>query len=84
MTTVKVNAKKNEVSDLTKMLMTGLDLSFRRLVVLRSRHNGTMCFCDEKGNIYTVKAKDVKTMMGAYRHCDRERRAKRDVWREAI
>ena len=65
MTTVKVNAKKNEVSDLTKMLMTGLDLSFRRLVIMRSRHNGTMCFCDEKGNIYTVKAKDVKTLMGA-------------------
>ena len=65
MTTVKVNAKKNEVSEMTKMLMTGLDLSFRRLVLLRSRHNGTMCFSDEKGNIYTEKAKDVKTMMGA-------------------
>ncbi|MBR6877975.1 MAG: hypothetical protein IKM95_01145 [Bacteroidales bacterium] len=65
MTTVKVNAKKNEVSDLTKALMNGLDLSFRRLVLLRSRHNGTMCFCDEKGNIYTVRAKEVKTMMGA-------------------
>ena len=65
MTTVKVNAKKNEVSEMTKMLMTGLDLSFRRLVLLRSRHNGTMCFCDDKGNIYTVKAKDVKTLMGA-------------------
>ena len=65
MTTVKVNAKKNEVSDLTKMLMNGLDLSFRRLVLLRSRHNGTMCFCDDKGHIYTVKAKDVKTLMGA-------------------
>ena len=65
MTTVKVNAKKNEVSDLTKMLMTGLDLSFRRLVIMRSRHNGTMCFCDEKVNIYTVKAKDVKTKMAA-------------------
>ena len=52
MTTVKVNAKKEEVSPLTKQLM-------------RSRHNGTMCFCDEKGNIYTVKAKDVKTLMGA-------------------
>ena len=57
MTTVKVNAKKNEVSDLTKALMNGLDLSFRRLVLLRSRHNGTMC--------YTVRAKEVKTMMGA-------------------
>ena len=65
MTTVKVNAKKNEVSDLTKMLMNGLDLSFRRLVILRSRHNGTMCFCGDKGHIYTVKAKDVKTLMGA-------------------
>ena len=65
MTTVKVNAKKNEVSELTKQLMTGLDLSFRRLVIMRSRHNGTMCFCDEKGRIYTVRAKDVKTMMGA-------------------
>jgi len=65
MTTVKVNAKKNEVSDLTKQLMTGLDLSFRRLVILRSRHNGTMCFCDENGHIYTLKAKEVKTMMGA-------------------
>lgn len=50
---------------MTKALMNGLDLSFRRLVTLRSRHNGTMCFCDEKGNIYTVKAKEVKTMMGA-------------------
>ena len=65
MTTVKVNAKKNEVSPLTKQLMCGLDVSFRRLVILRSRHNGTMCFCDDKGNIYTVKAKDVKTLMGA-------------------
>ena len=50
---------------MTKQLMCGLDLSFRRLVIMRSRHNGTMCFCDEKGNIYTVKAKDVKTLMGA-------------------
>ena len=65
MTTVKVNAKKNEVSDLTKQLMTGLDLSFRRLVIMRCRHNGTLCFCDEKGHIYTVKAKEVKTLMGA-------------------
>ena len=65
MTTVKVNAKKDEVSDLTKQLMNGLDLSFRRLLIMRSRHNGTMCFCDEKGNIYTVKAKEVKTMLGA-------------------
>ena len=63
MTTVKVNAKKNEVSDLTKMLMTGLDLSFRRLVIMRSRHNGTFCFCDADGNIYTVKAKEVRAMM---------------------
>lgn len=63
MTTVKVNAKKNEVSDLTKQLMTGLDLSFRRLVLLRSRHNGTMCFCDASGNIYTVKAKEVRALM---------------------
>ncbi|MBP5572991.1 MAG: hypothetical protein J6X40_02360 [Bacteroidales bacterium] len=53
------------MSDLTKQLMTGLDLSFRRLVIMRSRHNGTMCFCDEKGHIYTVKAKEVKMMMGA-------------------
>lgn len=65
MTTVKVNAKKEEVSPLTKQLMCGLDVSFRRLVIMRSRHNGTLCFCDEKGNIYTVKAKDVKTLMGA-------------------
>ena len=39
MTTVKVNAKKDEVSDLTKQLMNGLDLSFRRLLIMRSRHN---------------------------------------------
>ncbi len=63
MTTVKVNAKKGEVSDLTKRLMGGLDLSFRRLLMLRCRNNGSFCFCDDKGNIYTVKAKEVKQMM---------------------
>ena len=63
MTTVTVNAKKNEVSDLTKKLMGGLDLSFRRLLMMRCRNNGSFCFCDENGNIYTVKAKDIKNMM---------------------
>lgn len=63
MTTVKVNANKSEVSPLTKKLMGGLDLSLRRLLLMRSRANGTFCLCDENGNIYTVKAKDVKQMM---------------------
>ena len=63
MTTVKVNDKKEEVSPLTKQLMCGLDVSFRRLVIMRSRHNGTMCFCDASGNVYTVKAKEVRALM---------------------
>lgn len=63
MTTVKVNANKSEVSPLTKKLMGGLDLSLKRLLLMRSRTNGTVCLCDENGNIYTVKAKDVKQMM---------------------
>lgn len=63
MTTVKVNANKSEVSPLTKKLMGGLDLSLKRLLMMRSRANGTFCLCDENGNIYTVKAKDVKQMM---------------------
>ena len=63
MTTVKVNANKSEVSPLTKKLMGGLDLSLRRLLLMRSRANGTFCLCDENGNIYTVKAKDIKQMM---------------------
>ena len=63
MTTVKVNANKSEVSPLTKKLMGGLDLSLKRLLLMRSRANGTVCLCDENGNIYTVKAKDVKQMM---------------------
>ena len=63
MTTVTVNAKKNEVSSFTKKLMNGLDLSAQRLLALRCRHNGTFCFCDANGNIYTVKAKDVRAMM---------------------
>lgn len=63
MTTVKVNANKSEVSPLTKKLMGGLDLSLKRLLLMRSRANGTFCLCDENGNIYTVKAKDVKQMM---------------------
>ena len=41
MTTVTVNAKKNEVSSFTKKLMSGLDLSMQRLLTMRCRHNGT-------------------------------------------
>ncbi|MGP1445973.1 MAG: hypothetical protein ACTTKO_00380 [Candidatus Limimorpha sp.] len=63
MTTVKVKAKKNEVSDLTKKLMEGLDLSFKRLLAMRCRTNGTFCFCDDKGRIYTVSAKEIRSMM---------------------
>ena len=71
MTTVTVNAKKNEVSSFTKKLMSGLDLSMQRLLTMRCRHNGTFCFCDADGNIYcdadgniyTVKAKEVKALM---------------------
>ena len=48
---------------MTKQLMCGLDVSFRRLVIMRSRHNGTMCFCDASGNVYTVKAKEVRALM---------------------
>lgn len=43
--------------------MSGLDLSLRRLLLMRSRANGTVCLCDENGNIITVKAKEVKQMM---------------------
>ena len=63
MTTVTVNAKKNEVSSFTKKLMGGLDLSMQRLLALRCRHNGSFGFCDTNGNIYTVKAKEVRAMM---------------------
>ena len=63
MTTVTVNAKKNEVSSFTKKLMSGLDLSMQRLIAMRCRHNGSFYLCDAEGNIYTVKAKDVKAMM---------------------
>ena len=48
MTTVTVNAKKNEVSSFTKKCC---------------RHNGSFYLCDADGNIYTVKAKEVKAMM---------------------
>ncbi|MBR5912119.1 MAG: hypothetical protein IKZ55_09050 [Bacteroidales bacterium] len=63
MTTVTVKAKKNEVSSFTKKLMSGLDLSMQRLLALRCRHNGSFCFCDAEGNIYTMKAKEVKALM---------------------
>ena len=63
MTTVTVNAKKNEVSSFTKKLMGGLDLSMQRLLTMRCRHNGSFCFCDANGNVYTVKAKEVRAMM---------------------
>lgn len=63
MTTIKVNAKKSEVSPFTKKLMKGLDLSLNRLLLMRCRNNGTFCFCDEDGNIVTVKARQVKQMM---------------------
>ena len=63
MTTVTVNAKKNEVSSFTKKLMSGLDLSMQRLIAMRCRHNGSFYLCDADGNIYTVKAKEVKAMM---------------------
>ena len=63
MTTVTVNAKKNELSSFTKKLMGGLDLSMQRLLTMRCRHNGSFCFCDADGNIYTVKAKQVRALM---------------------
>ena len=63
MTTVTVNAKKNELSSFTKKLMGGLDLSMKRLLTMRCRHNGSFCFCDADGNIYTVKAKEVRALM---------------------
>ena len=63
MTTVTVNAKKNEVSSFTKKLMSGLDLSMQRLIAMRCRYNGSFYLCDADGNIYTVKAKDVRAMM---------------------
>ena len=63
MTTVTVNAKKGEVSSFTKKLMGGLDLSLQRLITMRCRHNGSFYLCDAEGNIYTVKAKEVKAMM---------------------
>ena len=62
MTTVTVNAKKNEVSSFTKKLMSGLDLSMQRLIAMRCRDNGTFYLCDADGNIYTVKAQEVKAM----------------------
>ena len=64
MTTVTVKAKKNEVSSFTKKLMGGLDLSLQRLITMRCRHNGSFYLCDADGNIYTVKAKEVKALMG--------------------
>ena len=63
MTTVRVNAKKNEVSPMTKKLMGGLNLSLQRLLTLRCRSNGTFCFCDAEGNIYTMKARELRAMM---------------------
>ena len=63
MTTVTVNAKKSEVSSFTKKLMGGLDLSLQRLITLRCRNNGSFYLCDADGNIYTVKAKEVRAMM---------------------
>ena len=63
MTTVKVKAKKTDVSDLTQKLMKGLDLSYSKLLMGRCRSNGTFCFCDEQGRIFTVSAKEVKAMM---------------------
>ena len=63
MTTVTVNAKKGEVSSFTKKLMGGLDLSMQRLIAMRCRHNGSFYLCDADGNIYTVKAKEVREMM---------------------
>ncbi|MCF0200118.1 MAG: hypothetical protein HUK16_01930 [Bacteroidales bacterium] len=63
MTTVRVNAKKSEVSPLTKKLMNGLDLSINRLLVMRSRNNETLCFIDENGDIVNVKARKVMKMM---------------------
>ncbi len=63
MTTVKVNAKKHEVSPSTRKLMAGLDISFQRLLSHRCRTNGTFCFSDEKGQIFTMKAREVKAML---------------------
>ena len=53
----------DEVSSFTKKLMSGLDLSMQRLIAMRCRHNGSFYLCDADGNIYTVKAKEVKAMM---------------------
>ena len=53
----------SECQEVTKKLMSGLDLSMQRLIAMRCRHNGSFYLCDADGNIYTVKAKEVKAMM---------------------
>ncbi len=63
MTTVTVDAKKNEVSSFTKKLMSGLDLSMQRLIAMSCRQKGSSYLPDADGNIYTVKATKVRAMM---------------------
>ena len=54
------NTKNNEMSDLAQQFKSGLNLSFRRLLVMRRRSNGSFCFCDAQGHVYTVQARDMK------------------------
>ena len=64
MATVKVNAKEKDLSDFAKKIMLGLDISFKKLVKQRSIEDGSLCFSDENGRVYTVQAKEIERYYG--------------------
>lgn len=60
---IKANARRSDMSDFTKRFVTGLEMSFNKLLQQRCRENGSFYFSNEQGQPVTVRAKEVRTIM---------------------
>jgi hypothetical protein len=50
---------KDKVKDLREKILSGLDLSFQKLVIAKEKMDGELIF-SENGQIVRIKAKDLK------------------------
>lgn len=60
---IKTNAKKSDMSDFTKLFVSGLEMSFKKLLQQRCRENGSFYFSNDQGQPVAVSAKEVRTNM---------------------
>jgi hypothetical protein len=50
---------KDKVKDIREKILSGLDLSFQRLLIAKEKEDGELIF-SENGQIIRIKAKDLK------------------------